>query len=188
MNRRTGAIVLLGVAAVGLAVALLLPRWFRQRVHLPGAVVTATIGVWGNGSAETCGEAVQRQRGSQCVGHSDTLSWSDMSGARDKAWLLFGRFTMIAGLLSVVLLLGCGGLLLSRHPLVAHAWLAALIGVGTTLVFGGLYLGLQPKAAGPLGASVFLFFPAAVAGIFGALLSKDALSAATERPLPGINR
>ncbi len=186
MNRRIGAIVLLSVASIALLVALVTRGWFRDSVDVAGLSNSYGVGLWGNGEVTACGDAVEKQHGKRCVSATKTISWDSLSGTKDKAWLLFGRLTMVIGLMTLLVLAGSIALLAKRHELTKYAWLAGVAGVGATMLTAILYLALQPDSAGTLGYSVFLFFPAAVGAGFGALISRDALSVRENKPLPGI--
>jgi len=186
MNQRIGVIVLLSIATLGLLVSLTTRGWFRDSAEAVGVSTNYGIGLWGNSYQESCGDAVEKQSGSKCQSATGTLEWSNLRGAKKKAWLLFGRLTLLLGVLAALALIGLIALTYKRDERVTKLWLLPVIGVGATMFCAGLYLALQPDKAGSLGYSVFVFFPSAVGALLGSLMVTGALAAPEERPLPGI--
>lgn len=186
MSKRNGAIVLLAAASLVLLVSLVTRGWFRERRDVETVSLSFGMGVWGQAYSETCGDAVEKRLGKRCHHDTATLSFDKVSGAKATAWLLFGRLTMIFGIASVLALLGALGLLIKRHPLAKRLWLVPLIGVGITMFDAGMFLALQPDGSTKIGYSVFLFFPAAVAGIFGSLMLRDAVDEQRQARIPGL--
>jgi|GEM_PF-3363983 len=186
MSQRNGSILLLAAASLVLLVSLFTRGWFHDRQQVSSVTSEYGIGLWGNGYTKTCGDPIEKRFGSHCKQDNSTISFDDVSGANNTAWLLFGRLALIFGIASVLALLGALALVVKRHEQAKRWWFVPVIAVGATMFAAGMFLALQPNTAGKVGYSVFLFFPAAVAGIFGTLMVKDAVDERQQADVPGL--
>ena len=164
MDKRNGAILLLSAAAVLLVVALMTKGWYRGEQQTLGIKAKVGVNIWG--STEACPGS------GRCL--SGRLELAKNKGGA-KAGLIFGKTSMIVGVMSALLLLVVSGLLANRNPEANTAAVAALIGVGITTVCALLFLILKPDGAPGIGYSVLLFFPAVGVAIWANLMAMRAL-------------